>query len=123
MYILDSNILIGHLNGDNSIKDWIKEKITTDSLSISVISKIEILSFPGLVGDNLYEAEKFAGLFREISIWGNIVSLSADLKRNSNLSLADAIILATAITQRMTLVTNDKTLIKKAKNLVEVLSI
>lgn len=123
MYILDSNILIGHLNGDDSIKDWIKEKITTDSLCISTISKIELLSFPGLEGNNLYEAEKFTSLFREINILGDTVSLSADLKRNSNLSLADAIILATAISRGMTLVTNDKTLIKKAKNLVEILSL
>ncbi len=123
MYILDSNILIGHLNGNNSIKDWIKEKVTTDSLCISTISKIELLSFPGLEGNDLYEAEKFVSLFQEIGIWGSVASLSADLKRNSNFSLADAIILATAISRRMTLVTNDKALITKAKNLVETLSI
>ncbi|OGI95067.1 hypothetical protein A2917_01665 [Candidatus Nomurabacteria bacterium RIFCSPLOWO2_01_FULL_42_17] len=123
MYVLDSNILIGHLNGNNSIKDWIKERITTDSLCISTISKIELLSFPGLGENNLYETEKFMNLFREINIFGDIVSLSADLKRNSNLSLPDAIILATAISRRMTLVTNDKMLTKKAKNLVEILSL
>jgi|SRR3989344_6152063 len=123
MYILDSNILIGHLNGNNSIKEWIKEKIKTDSLCISTISKIELLSFPGLAGEGLDEAEKFANLFREVNVWGDTVLLSSDLKRNLNLSLADAIITATAISHKFTLVTNDKILIKKAKNLVGILSI
>jgi len=35
--------------------------------------------------------------------------------------LLDSIILATAISRRMILVTNDKILIKKAKNLVKIL--
>jgi len=123
MYLLDSNILIGYLNGNNLIKDWIKESILNYSLCISTISKIELLSFRGLTTDDLDETEKFVSLFREIGIFGDIASLSADLKRNLNLSLADAIILATAISRKMTLVSNDKSLIKKAENLVKVLSL
>ena len=52
-----------------------------------------------------------------------IVSLSARLRRNLKLSIGDAIVAATAISKRATLVTNDKVLVKKVKNLVNVLSL
>lgn len=123
MYILDSNILIGHLNGNAGVKKWIKENIKRKELCISTITKIEVLSFPGLRGDTLHDAEKFLNLFHEIGLFGDTVSMTADIKRNANLPLADSIILATAISHKMTLVTNDKVLIKKANNLVETLSV
>jgi predicted nucleic acid-binding protein len=123
MYIIDSNILIGHLNGDVAVKKWIKENIQKEELYISTIARIEVLSFPGLSDENLYEAEKFLDLFHEIGLYGDIISMTADIKRNAHLPLADSIILATTVSRRMTLVTNDKELIKKAKNLVEVLTI
>ena len=52
-----------------------------------------------------------------------IVSLSARLRRNLKLSIGDAIVAATAISKRATLVTNDKVLVKKVKTLVNVLSL
>jgi len=123
MYILDSNILIGHLNGSASIKKWIRENIEKGELRISTITKIEVLSFPALSDENLYEAEKFLELFHEIGLFGDSASMTAAIKRNTDLSLADSVILATAISRKMTLVTNDKILAKKAIDLVEILSV
>jgi len=123
MYILDSNILIGHLSGDVSIKEWINDHIKSEYLAISTISKIETLCFPGLGGNDLYEAEKFIDLFSEVSLFGNVASIAIKLKRNTDLSLADSIIAATAISKQAVLLTNDKTLAKKVKKFVEVLSL
>lgn len=125
MYLLDSNILISYLNGDAKVKEWIKSKIGFKSLFISTISKIETLSFPGLTGENLYEAEKFTDLFSEINLFGEIISITTNLKRNTNLSLTDSIIAiaATAISKRLTLVTDDHALAKKVKNFVSVSSL
>jgi predicted nucleic acid-binding protein len=123
MYILDSNILIGHLSGDASIKEWIKNHLESEYLAISTISKIETLCFPELKGNDLYEAEKFIDLFGEVSLLGNVASVAIKLKRNTDLSLADSIIAATAISKQAILVTNDKTLAKKIKKFVEVLSL
>ena len=123
MYVLDSNILIGHLSGNASIKGWIKDRIKSEYLAISTISKIETLSFPYLTGDDLYEAEKFVALFSEVNLFGNVALIAIKLKRNTDLSLADAIIAATAISRQAVLVTNDKTLAKKVKKFVGVLSL
>ena len=124
MYLLDSNILISFLNGSKKEIDWISNaKKNNDFLGFSVISKIETLSLTGLREEKVQDIENFLNLFSESHLSNDIALLSARLRRNLRLSLGDGIILATAISRRMTLVTNDKTLIKKAKNLVEILSL
>lgn len=124
MYLLDSNILIGFLNGSKKEVDWVtNSKKNTKLLSISTISKIETLSLNGLKEEKIQDIEIFLSIFNESHLSDDVVLLSARLRQNLRLPLGDAIILATAISRRMTLVTNDKTLIKKAKNLVEILSL
>jgi len=124
MYLLDSNILINFLNGVKKEVDWINNaKKNNEFLGFSVISKIETLSLSELKEDKIQDIEIFLNLFSESHLSNDVVFLSAQLRRNLKLSLGDAIVLATAISRKMTLVTNDKELIKKAKNLVEVLTI
>jgi len=123
MYVLDTNILIGHLSGNVSVKEWIKNHLKSEYLAISTISKIETLCFPDLKEDDLYEVEKFVDLFNEVSLLGNVASIAIKIKRNINLSLADSIIAATAISRRAVLVTNDKILAKKVKKFIEILSL
>lgn len=122
MYLLDSNILIGYLNGSKKEVDFITNaKKSNEFLSFSVISKVETLSLNGLKEEKMRDIENFLSVFTEAYLSDDVAVLSARLRRNLKLSLGDAIILATAISRRMILVTSDKTLIKKAKNLVEIL--
>lgn len=124
MYFLDSNILINFLNGNKKEVDFITNAKKDDKhLSFSVISKIETLSLSGLKEEKVQDIENFLSVFNESHLSNDVALLSARLRRTLKLSLGDAIILATAILRKMILVTNDKTLIKKAKNLVEVLSL
>ena len=124
MYLLDSNILIGFLNGSQKEIKWVMaEKQNGSFLGYSVISKIETLSLYNLSEDKIQEIEKFFNIFNQAYLSDEIVSLSARLRRNLKLSIGDAIVAATAISKRATLVTNDKVLVKKVKNLVNVLSL
>lgn len=124
MYLLDSNILIGFLNGSHKEINWvITEKQNSSFLGYSIISKIETLSLYNLSEDKIQGIEKFFNVFNQICLSEEIVSLSAKLRRNLKLSLGDAIVVATAISKRITLVTNDKNLIKKVKEIVNVLSL
>ena len=124
-YLLDSNILIGFLNGDKKIIDWILERKQENrfSLSISFINKIEVLSLKGLKDNQVDELEKFLNSFYMTNLSDEIIDLSAALRRKGNLSLGDAVVTATAISNKLILVTNDKILVKKVKNFIEVLSI
>lgn len=123
-YLLDSNILIGFLNGDQKIAKWIFErKKEESSFLISFISAIEVLSFKGLEGERLEIAQKFVHSFNLFYISEEVVNLSAVIRRKNVLKLGDAIIAATAISRRLILVTNDKQFSKKINKFIEVISI
>lgn len=121
-YVLDTNILIGFLSGDKKIAKWIFEH-KSDFLIISFITKIEILSLKDLNNDKIYDIEKFLDVFHNVNIDEEIIKLSSALRRNNLLTLGDAVIAATAISRKSVLITNDKNLAKKVKNLIEVASL
>jgi|SRR3989344_1647833 len=126
MYLLDSNIVIDFLNGDKKVGDWMNKEKSTFSLfpfSISTVGRIEVLSDKRLTEKQAVELEKFLDSFDTFSISDEIARLAAMLRREKVLSLGDAIIAATAIIRKRTLVTRDKSFAKKVNNLVEVLSI
>lgn len=124
MYLLDSNILIGFLNGSQKEINWVMaEKQKGSFLGYSVISRIETLSLYNLSEDKIQDIENFFNIFNQAYLSDEVISLSAKLRRNLKLSLGDAIVVATAISKRAALVTNDKALIKKIKKLVNVLSL
>jgi predicted nucleic acid-binding protein len=126
MYLLDSNIIIDFLNGDKKVGEWMNQKNSnTDSLalSISVIGKIEVLSGKNITEAQVMELEKFLDTFYNIPLDEEVVRLAAMLRREKVLTLGDAIVAATAITRKRTLVTRDKSLSNKVKSLVEVIPI
>ena len=124
-YLLDSNILIDILNGREETYFWIMNQRKSGSiLSVSFISKVEVLSLGGLKDIQIKQIKDFLNTF-EINrfISNDILDTAAALRRKKLLTLGDAMIAATAIVGRMTLVTNDQKLLRVAKDLVPVLSI
>ena len=124
-YLLDSNILIDILNGREETYFWIMNQRKSGSiLSVSFISKVEVLSLGGLKDIQIKQIKDFLNTF-EINrfISNDILDTVAALRRKKLLTLGDAMIAATAIVGRMTLVTNDQKLLRVAKDLVPVLSI
>lgn len=124
-YLLDSNILIGFLNGDKKIANWIFNEKDYDyiNLNISFIAKIEVLSLKTLKENQIEEIEKFLNIFQEIYINSEIIKIAAAMRRKNFLTLGDAIIAASAIYRKLILVTNDKKLAFKLKDLIDVVSI
>src|SRR3989338_3642324 len=126
MYLLDSNIVINFLNGDKKIRDWMNKERSASFMfpfAISVVCRIEVLSHKDLKEAQVLELERFLDTFDSIYISDEIVKLAAKLRREKILTLGDAIITASAIIRKQTLVTRDKDLSKKVSNLVEILSV
>ncbi|KKU81132.1 MAG: hypothetical protein UY07_C0025G0003 [Parcubacteria group bacterium GW2011_GWA1_47_8] len=85
---------------------------------------MEVLSLAELKDGQIEQIEDFLdtfGMDRYVS--NEILDTAAALRRKKLLTLGDAMVVATAIVGRMTLVTNDKKLVKKVKDLVSVLSV
>ncbi len=110
IYLLDTNIIIYHLNGllpDNAQKT-VNEMLFFD-LPLSIITKIELMGFKF---DNSFQKEKtvqFLNNVNFISVSNQIADNAIFLRQNYKLKTPDAIIAATAIVYDFTLVSrNDK---------------
>jgi len=109
MLLLDTNIVIYLHNGQ------LAESFDGEGCSISVITEIELLSFSGLSqGDE----SLLSDFFREILIFPldeEVKRKTIALKKKYKLKIPDAIICATAISNDVTLLTNDRQLFNIAE--------
>lgn len=111
--ILDSNVLIGYINGDERIRASLHAWRESGTIFfISHISVIETLSLSSLTDDAIFRIENFLSDFIVIPLDMEISRLAGALRRTHALALADAILVATAQVGNMPLVTRDKKLQK-----------
>ncbi|MFN8261516.1 MAG: type II toxin-antitoxin system VapC family toxin [Chitinophagales bacterium] len=115
--LLDSNIIIYSVQPEfEKILEFLSSK--EDSLSVSIISKIEVLGYNKLTN---FDKENFLSFFDKIQSFGvndEIVNIAIDLKQQQKMSLGDAIIAATAIYKKIPLLTNNTDDFKHIENLV-----
>ena len=110
-YLVDSNILIYHLNGEKIATKFLMENF--EKIAISQINYIEVLSFP-------FEKES-ERLVRELLESFEIIDIDMSISKQAiknrkiyKIKLADNIIASTAMLYNLTLVTRN---IKDFKNL------
>jgi len=109
MYLLDTNILIYHIN--KNIPENSRSKlrlIFQNHFNISVVSKMEFLGFKKHTGKSFKKSKKFLEHAEVIGLDDEVVDKVISLKRNKNMKLPDAIIAATALTNKWTLVTRNE---------------
>ncbi len=107
-YLFDTNAIIFFLRGDLSFYQFYKE---SQSISISVISYLEFLSYPNLKSDELSLFENFANEAIVLNIeFENKVLIDkvVELRLMKLLKIPDTIIAAQAIQNNLTLLTKDK---------------
>lgn len=124
VFTLDTNILIGYLNDDKKVAEqllaWRK---AGKKFLLSVVTEVELLSFPFLVPEEISRIERFLQEFTIIPLDTQLARMAAEIRRNSKLKLGDSVIVATARLTNPVLVTLDKDVIKKAGVLIKVQSI
>ena len=124
MLTLDTNILVGYLNNNEKIvKQLLSWRKSNVRFFISVITEIEILSLSKLNIEEINKLQKFLREFTIISLDSQLGKLTAEIRRERKFNLGDSIIVATAKLTNSTLITQDKEIIKKAKNLIYVQAI
>lgn len=106
-YLLDTNAVIQLLAGNPSLRKMVED---SDFLSISVISKLEFLSYPDLTED---EKIAFHELLEDLTVFDLTASDSALIEEvvamriDGGLKLPDAVIAATALVNDCEVITND----------------
>lgn len=102
--LVDTNILIYFLKGNEKIKSIFIEQIPI----ISFISELELLSFPGLNTTDTKLIRSFLSDIKVVDINKTIKEKAIQYRRDNNVKLPDAIIAATAFYENIPLLTADK---------------
>jgi hypothetical protein len=103
--LLDSNIII--YSAQPKYKKLLDFLSTAERITISVISKIEVLGYHKLTD---FEKENFELFFNSIStiiLNDDIVSISIKLRQSRKMTIGDSIIAATALNKKIPLLTNN----------------
>ncbi len=102
-YLLDSVILIDHLNNISKATAWLKSNIKNSY--ISVITRAEVLV--GVDPSNLSITKAFLDRFNTIAITQVEADMAAELRRQNKWKLPDAFQAAVALNHKLLLVTRN----------------
>ncbi len=108
-YLLDTNIILGFLKGTPScVQFFTKPEI--QKLYVSVISRMELLSFHGITAAEEKSINAFLELTTLVPLDNEVQEIAIRLRRESKRKMPDAIVAASAIRMNATLVTCDQQL-------------
>jgi predicted nucleic acid-binding protein len=101
LILLDTNIVLYFLGGR------LANPLPIGKYFISVITEMELLSYPNLSSDEERRILEFLNQITVVSIDNSVKNLTISLRKQYRLKLPDAIITATAQNLNATLFTND----------------
>lgn len=102
--LLDTNVALYLLRGDRSAADAIQGQ----DVHISFITRMELLSKPGMTKAEIRQVEAFLEEWPMVEMNRTIMDQAIILRREHRLKLPDAIIGATAIYSGLLLLTADR---------------
>jgi predicted nucleic acid-binding protein len=100
---IDTNIVIRYFNGDDICKEIISGKIPV----LSIISEIELVSWPRLHPEEYDSLSSFLTECFIVNLSPEIKNETITIRKNHGLKVPDAIIAATAITKSLPLFSSD----------------
>ncbi len=105
-YVVDTNIALYLLRGDETVITLLNDK----GLHLSVITRMELLSFPGMAKNDLPRIQAFLDAWPVESLHDLVEEEAIRLRVRYKLKLPDSIIAATASHLGLPLVTADKSM-------------
>ncbi len=107
-YLLDTGIVVRHLRGNRRIVALLLGLGRTDRLGITAVTRLEI--HVGMHEEERYATQKLLSRFVTYDLTGEVADRAGDFMRISRsggqiVSIPDAIIAATAVQHKLTLVT------------------
>ena len=103
-YLVDTNIIIYYLNGEATAIEWLQSH--QEKLSISVITKIEVLSYPFQKDEEIL-IQQFLNQFELIHLSDEIIDSTIKLRRQRKIKTPDAVIAATALISKLSVCTKN----------------
>ncbi|HDR51686.1 MAG TPA: type II toxin-antitoxin system VapC family toxin [Mariniphaga anaerophila] len=104
-YLIDTNSVIDYL--DNKLPPKANELIEGASSKISVITRIELLSWPGATNTQTNILLNFIGESEIYHLEESVILKTIEIRKTYRVKLPDAIIAATALINNFSLVTRN----------------
>ena len=117
-YLLDSNTVIDYIAGlypDKALQ-WLNQLID-EEINISVITKIEVLSFEPDKDDNYTVLVDFFESSNTFELTNDIVNKTIQIRQKQKIKLPDAVIASTALVNGLILVSRNTKDFKNVPNL------
>jgi predicted nucleic acid-binding protein len=117
-YLLDSNTVIDYIAGLFSDKavQWLNQLID-EEINVSVITKIEVLSFDPDQDDNYPVLVDFFGASNIFELTEDVVNKTIQIRQKQKVKLPDAVIASTALVNGLILVSRNTKDFKNIHNL------
>jgi hypothetical protein len=106
--LLDTNIVLYLLNGEETLIPLLEEK----NLFLSFITQLELLGAQNLRSEETQKIKKFISECTVIDITSEIKEFAISIRQKYHVKLPDCIIIATSLWLNMPLITADQELIK-----------
>jgi predicted nucleic acid-binding protein len=104
-YLMDTNAVIDYL--DNKLPDNIANLIDRINIQISVITRMELLSWHKATGKQIKVLQEFINGSNVISLEEIIILKTIELRKQYKIKLPDAIIAAMALASQMDLISHN----------------
>lgn len=116
-FLTGTNLLIYHAAGFTQSIKFLEGVIQEDSFNISIITKIEFLGWDKHTEEGIEKCWQLIALARIIPLDNSIADKAIEIKRKTNIKLADAVIAATALMNNLSLATRNKEDFKEVEGL------
>ncbi|MEO0834452.1 MAG: type II toxin-antitoxin system VapC family toxin [Cyanobacteria bacterium J06642_3] len=103
--VLDTNVVLYHLG------NRLKQPLTRRRYAISIITEIELLSYPRIELPEIIKIQNFIDKTTVVELRNSVKTETIKLRKQYSLKIPDAIIAATALRLNGTLLTKDKKLL------------
>ena len=104
-YLIDTNVIID--NFGNKLPEKAKNFIYSLDLTISVITKIEILGWKNATKEQLSPLYAFMEIVKILPINDIVIEKTIEIRQKMKIGLGDALIAATALVYDLTLITRN----------------
>lgn len=122
MFVLDTNILVYYLAGDERVSQFIKPRLQSqEQFIIPTVCIVEFLSFPKVTQA---DEENFMVMIEQaevLSLDFDNATMAAQLRRNYKLQVVDSVIAAATLSKNAILISRDQDF-KKIRE-IEVLNV
>ncbi len=117
MYTLDTNFIIYYLIKDKQALEFFNKKLVNTFYYVSVISRVELFSYPEITATEFSSIEAFLSSTRSVIIDNEVAMIAAGLRRRYKIKTPDSLVAATALYTNTSLVTRNARDFEKIKEL------